>query len=214
MSTEVEPIRVLIVDDHAVLREGLARLLSSEPDIRVVATAGTVNEALHEIGRTEINLVLLDFELQVGTGAELQHEIRNSGQQIKVLFLTAGMSDSQVRDAMASGASGIFLKNESPGLLPGSIRDVMRGRTWLSQAQAQLLLSDSSPAHRQDSFTEREQAVMKRVVAGLPNKVIADELCSSESAVKSVLQQLFRKTGVRTRGQLVRVALEQYRHLL
>lgn len=214
MSAESRPIRVLIVDDHAVLREGLARLLDSEPDIKVVGTTGEIENAIEQIGQSEIDLVLLDFELSVGTGAELQRLIRNGWERVKILFLTAGMSDRQVREAMAKGASGIFLKNESPALLPTSIRDVVRGRIWLNQAQAQLLMSDSHPAHKHDSFTEREQAVLKLVVAGLPNKIIADELRSSESAVKSVLQQLFRKTGVRTRGQLVRVALERYRHLL
>lgn len=208
-----QKVRVMVVDDHAIFREGVARLLGSEPDIEVAATCGTLQEALAALKQHELDLLLLDFDLAVTTGAELQRRMRDTTPHVKVLFLTAGISDGQLREVMTAGACGIFLKNESPTLLAPAIRDVMQGRTWLSQTQAQLLWG-AQPAGKPDSFTDKERAVLKRVVAGLSNKVIADETHASESAVKSILQQLFRKTGVRTRGQLVRVAVEQYRHLL
>jgi two-component system, NarL family, nitrate/nitrite response regulator NarL len=107
------------------------------------------------------------------------------------------------------GASGIFLKHDPPGLLAQSIRDVAQGRNWFNEDLLKELVHGEPPQSGRP-LTERERAVLRSVVEGLSSKEIGGKMSISESAVKAVLQQLFNKTGVRTRSQLVRVALEQY----
>ncbi len=128
-------------------------------------------------------------------------------------MVTAGMNDADYVAALGQGVCGIFLKHSPPELLVEAIHKVMAGQTWIDQrciqALVQALASDGGET-RQNELTERERQVLKGVFAGLSNKEIGSQLKISEASVKSALQQLFIKTGVRTRSQLVRVALEEY----
>jgi DNA-binding NarL/FixJ family response regulator len=113
-----------------------------------------------------------------------------------------------------SGISGVFRKHDSAALLAQAIRDVMAGKVWLDQEQLQTALrtdAETAPGNRARTFTEREQQVLSCVFEGLANKEIASRIGVSESSVKATLQQLFSKTGVRTRSQLVRIVLERHR---
>lgn len=128
-------------------------------------------------------------------------------------MVTAGMSDRQSAQLLSEGVDGIFLKHDAPSTLMDAIRKVMTGETWLDRRSVQAL---ASAARRTDApvygqrLTERERTVLRGVFEGLGNKEIGARLGISESSVKAALQQLFRKTGVRTRSQLVRIALELY----
>ncbi len=208
-------IHVLLVDDHALFRESLARLLAVSSDIRIVAQCSTVDEALHLIDARAFDLILLDYELGDRRGNEVVAAARQRAFAGKILIVTVGLTLAEVRAMMSSGVSGIFLKNNSPDLLVEAIHAVMGGEIWMDPKYSS---SSEEPATaeaaRRARFTERDRQVLRGVFEGLANKEIAERLHVSESAIKASLQQLFSKTGVRTRSQLVRVALEHYRREL
>jgi DNA-binding NarL/FixJ family response regulator len=206
--------RLLLLDDHTLFRVMLSRLLGTEPDFEVVAEASSIPNALEVIAQQRIDLVLLDFDLgNRETGFAFIRQARDFGFSGRIFIVTAGMSDTEYVAALAQGVCGIFLKHSSPELLVEAIHKVIAGQTWIDQRCVQSLanaVSAHTPEVRQDELTERERQVLKGVFAGLSNKQIGSQLNISEASVKSALQQLFTKSGVRTRGQLVRVALEEF----
>jgi DNA-binding NarL/FixJ family response regulator len=214
----MERIRLLLVDDHVLFRQSLKRLLASEADFEIVADCGTAAEALEVLGRETVDVVLLDFDLGHDHGSQFIVASRRAGSIIKILMVTAGMTAAESATALRLGASGIFLKQGSPSALVQAIRLVWGGAMWVDQHIIQQMAAQvdereaekeaqAAPTER-PHLTEREQDVLQGVFEGLANKEIGARLQISESAVKATLQQLFRKTRVRTRGQLVRVALE------
>jgi DNA-binding NarL/FixJ family response regulator len=206
------PIRLLLVDDHILFRESLGRLLSSEPDFEVVADCGTLCEARAIVEQRSIDVVLLDFDLGEADNGEFISTCRETGHQGRVLMVTAEMTAEESLLALRLGAAGIFLKNNSPRALAQAIRMVAAGATWIDQTVTQLIAE--SVVHHDDPdddelLTQREHQVLQGVLDGLGNKEIGALIGVSVSAVKTTLQQLFHKTGVRTRGQLVRIAFER-----
>jgi DNA-binding NarL/FixJ family response regulator len=216
--TEQKSIRLLLIDDHALFRESVARLLQSEPGFEVVAHCSSGTEALDIIKSwSEIDIVLLDLDLGQERGADFLECLRNARFDGKVLLVTADVNDNEVPSLIRKGISGVFMKHGSPALLIQGIRETIEGKALFGQDQLRRALERvevASADQRRLKFTERERQVLSFVFEGLANKQIADRLQISETAVKASLQQLFAKTGVRTRSQLVRVALEQYRDQL
>ncbi len=209
------PIRLLLLDDHTLFREGLSRLLAEEPDLLVAAQCGSSEQALRALAAgPPPDLILLDFDLGEENGFHFLNQARARGFTGKVLLVTAGMSPGDQVRALEAGASGLFLKHAPPTELVRAIRAAMRGEALLSAAAVALLLETAraEEARRAPPFqlSPRERAVLRGVFAGLANKEIAAQLEISEGYVKAVLQQLFGKTGVRTRAQLVRIALEHH----
>jgi two-component system, NarL family, nitrate/nitrite response regulator NarL len=204
--------RLLLIDDHSLFREGMARLLAGEPDFELVAHCATGDEGLAVLRQHPVDLVLLDYDLGVTRGSEVLTQIRTLTPETKVLMLTAGISEAVAKQVIALGAAGIFLKHHSPTELSKCIRQIMEGWSWLDHQHLRAIFSDPSQNSSADkpSFTQREREVLRAVFEGLSNKEIGARLSTSEAAVKSVLQQLFDKTGVRTRSQLVRLAIEHY----
>ena len=211
MSEPAPRIRILIVDDHALFREGLARLLGSESDLDVRAHCATVSEGLEVLASNPVDLVLLDVDLGNERSFDFLPRARAQGFEGRVLVVTAGMTESEATQLIGQGAAGVFLKQDSAQLLADAIRTVGQGRAWIDQRYLTSLVgAPSIPSTEQGkSLTEREGEVLRGVFSGLANKEIASRLRVSESSVKAALQQLFHKTGVRTRSQLVRVALER-----
>ncbi len=212
--TAEQTVHILLLDDHALFRESVSRLLSVEPGFEVVAHCGTVEEALQVLRRRQIDLVLLDFDLGEGDGREFLRLAKEHGFDGKILLVTAGVDAGAMSELIRSGISGVFRKHDSATLLAQGIRDVMAGNVWLDQEQLQSTLANEVAASQTGGtrpFTERERQVLSFVFDGLANKEIAARIGVSEGSVKSTLQQLFSKTGVRTRSQLVRIVLEQYR---
>jgi two-component system, NarL family, nitrate/nitrite response regulator NarL len=189
-------------------------LLEAEADFRIVATCATVAEGLAALDREGADVVLLDYDLGDEQGSAFLDETRRRRLACRILMVTAGMSDTGTLRAFESGASGIFLKHSPPAQLIEAIQKVAEGEMWLDSRAVRSLVagvsekSDTQPSPQ--SLTGRERAVLKAVFEGLTNKEIATKLQISESYVKAVLQQLFDKTGVRTRSQLVRIAIEQH----
>jgi DNA-binding NarL/FixJ family response regulator len=207
----MEPIRLLLLDDHVLFRESLARLLASEPDFVVAAHCGAAAEALAILDTTPVDVILLDYDLGAEHGGQFLQAALRAGYRGKTLMVTAGMSAAESSLSLKLGASGIFLKNDSPRSLAQAIRHVAAGAMWVDARIIQSLADHVSVREEQNLrnlLTEREQEVLQGLFEGLTNKEIAAQLGVSESAVKATLQQLFQKTQVRTRSQLVRIALE------
>ena len=207
---------ILLVDDHALFRESIARLLTSEPDFQVVAHCESIDKALATLRKMHVDIVLLDFDLGQQDGGEFLQLARQQGYVGRVLVVTAGVEKEQAASLIRNGISGIFMKHDSAALLIAGIRDVLAGKVWFDQALLQEAIGGigGRQESKTERFTERERQVLSHVFEGLANKEIAERLAITESAVKATLQQLFSKTGVRTRSQLVRIALEQHKNQL
>jgi DNA-binding NarL/FixJ family response regulator len=188
-------------------------MLDGERDLEMTANCASIGEAIDILRTKPIDLVLLDHDLGSERGFEFIARARQKGFEGRILVVTAGMSDAESIQVLGLGVSGIFLKHSSPALLVEAIRKVMAGETWLDQNCIQALVEASKHPERlgyHTLFTERESQVLRGVFEGLSNKEIGARIGISESSVKAALQQLFQKTGVRTRSQLVRIALEEY----
>lgn len=207
-------IRILLVDDHSLFRESLSRLLQTESDFEILGDCATATEALALPYLKNVDIVLLDYDLGEEEGTRFLEQAAGRGFSGHILLVTAGMSDTVMFGALQSGSSGIFLKHSPPGHLVNAIRKVIAGEMWLDPGVTRSVIAaatgNASQKRSGPGLTNREQAVLKGVFEGLTNKEIGARLGISESSVKAVLQQLFDKTGVRTRSQLVRIALEEH----
>jgi DNA-binding NarL/FixJ family response regulator len=207
-----QKIRLLLVDDHTLFREGLARLLEAETGLELVGKFSSADEALKALEHDAVHVVLLDFELGEKNGLHFFRAFHEKGFQGRILMVTGGLSDADTFRVLNEGASGIFLKHNPPADLITAIRRVARGETWIDSSSLTSLVGTATTTLKTRStptLNTREQEVLRGVFEGLTNKEIAAHLGISESYVKAVLQQLFAKSGVRTRSQLVRVALER-----
>jgi two-component system, NarL family, nitrate/nitrite response regulator NarL len=207
-----EQIRLLLIDDHALFREGVSRLLASEADLNVVAVTSDISSALDCLRRETIDVALLDFDLGSDRALDFVTEGRAISPCMKVLVVTAGVDDTSAMELIQAGVSGIFHKHNDPHTLSKRIRGAVRGEVFLEETYLKPLFKAAAQTESgRPLLTDRERSVLTYLLEGHPNKVIADRLGSSESAIKGTIQQLFQKTGVRTRSQLVRVALEQFK---
>lgn len=204
------------MDDHTLFRESLSRLLEAEPEFRIAGSCGTATEALNILARTEIDVVLLDYDLGEEQGSRFLDVAKQRGFPGRVLMVTAGMTDAGTLRVLEAGSAGIFLKHSPPTQLVEAIHKVAGGEIWLDSKAVMSLVAGASvrsDEHRTaEPLDDRERTVLRAVFEGLSNKEIAVKLHLSESSVKAVLQRLFQKTGVRTRSQLVRIALERHEH--
>jgi len=201
------PIRLLLLDDHVLFREGLSRLLVTEPDFEMVAQCGTPVQALSILKTSPVDIVLLDYDLEDDTGTRFLTAAHAVGYRGKILMVTAGMNELQCNLAWSLGISGISLKHSSPASLLQAIRIVAAGGIWNDPKV--VVPSNPSAPKTSPGLTPREQQILRGVLEGLTNKEIAHNIGVSLSSVKATLQQLFDKTAVRTRSQLVRIALER-----
>ena len=207
----MQRLRLLLLDDHVLFREGLRRLLISEPDFETVAECGTAAEAMEVLSQTAVDVVLLDFDLGEETGTEFIADANKAGYSGKILLVTAGMIPLDVSVARSLGVSGIFLKHNSPIMLLEAIRQVARGGEWMDSraVPSESVALDGPRMQMTAQLSQRELQVLRSVFEGLTNKEIANKIGASQSSVKATLQRLFEKTGVRTRAQLVRIAIER-----
>lgn len=198
--------RLLLIDDHTLLRESLVRFLAEEPSMIVVGHCATLAEAQAILGENSVDLILLDYDLGPEPGTNLLHFLRTAAHPARVLMLTAGMNPSATLTALNQGAAGIVLKQTGTRDLLEAIRTVASGGAWWSSAT----LPAVAQKVESRTLTERQRLVLCAILDGLTNKEIAARLEVSETAIKASIQELFAKAGVRTRSQLVRTALERY----
>jgi two-component system nitrate/nitrite response regulator NarL len=203
-------IRVLIVDDHAMVREGLTRQLEAA-GIEVIASCGTAAEAVELAARHEPEAVLLDYDLGAETGAVFLAQAARRELKTAVLVVTAWIGDSETQRLVGMGAMGVILKREPAERLVQAVRSVAAGEPWFDQKEVLAMVTGrgerSAPGAAEMSIRERN--AIRYLLQGQANKEIARQMGISESAVKAILQRLFERAGVRSRAQLVRVALER-----
>jgi NarL family two-component system response regulator LiaR len=200
-------IRVLLVDDHAVVREGLRAFLALQDGIDVVGEAGNGDEAVELAARLAPDVVLLDLVMPAGDGLSAIHRLRVTTPKARVLVLTSYADDSQIFAATAAGAAGYLLKDVDPGELAAGIRDVHAGRPALHPSVAARLMRGGETSARAGTLTPRERDVLALVVEGLANKQIAGRLGIGEKTVKTHMSRVLSKLGVDDRTQAAVLAI-------
>ncbi len=209
-----DSIRIYLLDDHSLFREGLRRLLTTDSRFVIAGQSGLPAQALSDLQQTPTDILVLDYDLGNGENAlGFIERLKSTGFSGRILIVTAGLPDKDALALIRAGIAGIFHKQDSPEDLQRAILEVSQGRVLIDQQYLQAIVAGAGP---QESvrFTERERSALRYLLQGLANKEIASNLNISESAVKATLQQLFSKTGVRTRSQLVLLAIEKYRDQL
>lgn len=202
--------RILLIDDHSLFREAIARLLAAQPDFEIAGACATVEEGVSIVKQTPVDMVLLDINLGSQQGGAFFKLARAEGFNGKILVVTAGVSKLETTRLSHRGCSGIFLKQEGPQLLIETIRGIMNGAGDQTLPTAALQQPETTAREVPYPLTRRERQVLRGVFNGQANKEIAFGLGISEPLVKSIMQQLFTKTGVRNRSQLIIVAIERY----
>jgi two-component system nitrate/nitrite response regulator NarL len=203
-----DKIPVVLVDDHAVVREALVASLAREPDIEVEASCGTLGEGLEALRGRPAGVVLLDYTLGMRRGSEFVDLARQQGYEGKILVLTAGLSDAEAVRLMRGGVMGIVMKDKPLSAVLEAVRNVARGMTAFEERHMRALF-ELAADQGEGELTVREESVLRLVAEGLGNREIAEQVGVTEAAVKATLQRLFAKLGVRTRAKLVGVALER-----
>jgi DNA-binding NarL/FixJ family response regulator len=193
---------VLVVDDHALLRTGVANIINQEPDLRVVAEAGNGVEAIAAYERHHPDVTLLDLRMPVMEGVEAVRQIRERDPQARVIVLTTYDTDHEIARALKAGAKAYVLKDISADDLINCIRVVLAGQTYLAPSAAAKLAEGVTRVQ----LTPREMTTLKLMADGKANKEIATELAISERTVKTHLGHLFEKLGVASRTEAIKVA--------
>lgn len=198
------PHRLLLVDDHPIVREGLKAFLGLQRDLSVVGEAASLDEAKRQAKAEQPDLILLDLQLEDGHALAILEELRALAPQAKILILTSFLDEFYVQDALRLGASGYVLKHAGPGALLDHVRAVLRGEVPLDPQAVQAL--DRANENPLQTLTPREREVLAGMAAGHSNKQIARELGVAEKTVKTHATSLFAKLGVRDRTQAALLA--------
>jgi two-component system, NarL family, response regulator DevR len=210
-----EPIRIVIVEDHVLVRLGLQTALSGIADMRVIGEAGSIAEAGDVIQRDIPDVVLMDVRLPDGSGVAALREIRARHPAVRVLMLTSYMDEEAVVGAVFGGAAGYLLKNVCPDALIQGIRQVAAGQTVLDPSVVGDVLQrlrdgTSTPAEPvMGAFTRQEEKILALVAEGHSNKEISVELGLTEKTIRNYLYRLYKKMNVKRRSQAVRLYLER-----
>jgi DNA-binding NarL/FixJ family response regulator len=198
-------IRILVADDHYVVRMGLIAMVNLEPDMEVVAEATDGNQATALFKKFSPDLTLLDVRMPVKDGIQAAIEIRQLNREARILMLTAHDGDEDIHKAMEAGASGYVLKDSTDEKLLPAIRAVAAGQRWVPEEVARRLAS----RRLFEELTSRELLVLNELVKGLANKQIADVLNISENTVKWHLKNILAKLCVADRAEAVAVAIQR-----
>ena len=206
-------IRILITDDHAVVREGLRTLISTEPGMKVVGEAANGLEAVQMACELNPDVILMDMAMPRMGGLEAIPKIKEQCPEAKLLVLTSFSDDETVFPAIKAGALGYMLKNTSPGRLLSAIRDVHQGKPSMSPDIASKLMRElqrkSNLPPTKDPLTDRELGVLKLVAQGLTNQEIADQLVISEGTVRTHVSNILSKLHLANRTQAALYALRE-----
>lgn len=208
--TEHNPIRVLIVDDHAVVRSGLAAFLSAFNDLALVGEAAGGPQALQLCQELAVDVVLMDLVMPEMNGAEATQRIRSQCPQTQVIALTSFKEEDLIQSALKAGAISYLLKNVSADELAEAIRAAHAGRPTLAPEATQALIHAATrPAQPAYELTDRELQVLSLMAEGLNNPQIAERLVVSRSTVKFHVSNLLSKLGVNSRTEAVALAIHE-----
>jgi len=204
------PIKILLVDDHAVVRSGLSKFLMVNKDLKLVGEAGDGEEAVQKVSLYKPDVVLMDLMMPGMDGVTATREIRKKHPNVKVIALTSFAEQNLVQGALQAGAIGYLQKNVTARELGHAIRSAFEGKMTLSPEATQVLANSvAQPQITGEQLTERERDVLKCMVDGFNNNEIAEKLVISLGTVKFHISNIFHKLGVDSRVEAVKMALEQ-----
>jgi len=211
-----EPIRILIVDDHPLVRDGLRALLMSLPEFRVVADTGDGDEAIRLAKELQPDVMLLDFSMPRKSGLDVMRELSGAMPRLRAILMTAGVQKLDMVRMLQHGVKGIVMKGAPTELLLNCMRKVHRGELWIGRDTVTDLLDllaatekGHAPNNRRDfGLTVREREIVRMIVEGESNKAIAQRLSIAEDTVKHHLTSSFDKTGTSSRLELALFAIE------
>jgi len=211
------PIRIVVVDDHILFREGLVSIIRSEPDIQVIGQAGTVKEAIEMVDSQNPDIVLMDFGLPDGTGVDATQVILEEHPDCKIVFLTMSEQDENLFAAIRGGAKGYLLKNMHPTKLVATIKSVFEGESALSRSMTMRVMEElarsKAPEHKGDpTLTQRELEVLREITSGYSNSEIADHLFIAENTVKYHVHSILSKLGLSDRREAAEYAKQHGFH--
>lgn len=211
----MQPLRLIIVDDHKIVRQGLSAILSLESEFDVVGEAGSLQEAVSLTKSLEPHVVIMDVRLEEESGIEACREIKAALPETKVLMLTSYGDDEAIFSSIMAGASGYLLKNTSKAELIGAIRAVGQGQVLLDPAITKkvtdrlVYLSRRETKSDTEELSERELEVLALVARGLTNKDIAERLFLSEHTVRNHVSHILQKLGLSRRSEAAAIALRK-----
>jgi DNA-binding NarL/FixJ family response regulator len=202
---KTSPIRILVADDHFIVRMGVTAMVNTEPDMEIVAEASDGAEAIKLFEQFNPDVTLLDVRMPAINGIEVAAAIRRQNDAARILMLSALNGDEDIHNALEAGASGYVLKDATEEKLIPAIRAVAAGQRWIPQDVANRLWS----RRLFQELTERELQVLNKVIKGMANKQIADAMNISENTVKGFLKNILAKLHVADRTGAVAVAIQR-----
>jgi two-component system response regulator NreC len=211
----MDKIRVLIADDHTILRDGIRSLLEDEPDMQVIGEAEDGIAAVKMACQLEPDVVLMDIAMPLLNGLEATRQIKRSAPQIRVLVLTMHENEEYIRQVLASGAMGYILKDAAARDLLGAIRSVHRGEAVLSPAITRLVIEDYlrwgdlQTGQEENGLSPREREVLQLIAEGYTNRQIAEILSISIKTVQAHRSNLMSKLDLHDRGELIKYAIQK-----
>ncbi|MBI3361821.1 MAG: response regulator transcription factor [Chloroflexi bacterium] len=210
----ISPIRVLIVDDHPVVRHGLRSLLAGHPDLEVVGEAENGAEVIPFLTSHETDVILLDIQMKGQSGIEIARRVRRTNPGVRIIVLTTYDDESYLHEALEAGVHGFLLKSVSHESLPDSIRAVMRGERLLSPSLVTTVVSNyqtlaQEQARREAGLTAEELQVLAAIAGGASNKDVAERFYWSEATAKRRVQDILEKMGASSRTQAIAEAVRR-----
>jgi len=217
-------VRIVLADDHPIVRDGLKKLLQLEDDFEVVGEAGDGREVLEKVHELDPDVLLLDLRMPNLDGLSALQTLQQTNKRTKVIILTASEDKNEFVQAMKLGCSGIVLKQTAPELIVKSIRKVNGGEIWLDShttaavmrqfaAPGDLAASGSGKTRERSPLSQREREIVQLVAQGYKNKEMAEKMFISEQTVKNHLHNIFDKLGVSDRLELALYAIHKGLHL-
>jgi DNA-binding NarL/FixJ family response regulator len=214
MTQDRQPIRILVVDDHPVVRRGLQSLLSGHDDIQVIGEAENGAEVIPFLREHETDVILLDIQMKGLNGVDVARRVRASFPSVKIIILTTFDDESLLHEALEAGVHAYLLKSVSHERLPNSIREVMAGEKLLSPTLVTTVVSRyqelaQEQTRRDTGLTEEELQVLAAIAAGASNKDLVEKFFWSEATVKRRIQEIHAKMGVSSRAQAIAEAVRR-----